>query len=129
MKSNPEPTAAARGAWSWAGRVAAVALVCAAWSGLASARLEAAEGGLGAQIRDLAAADLFLLTSRWEALPITIVEAFRASAPAVARLARAFGLAAHCRFGEVHRVIPCSEVGEPRDAVAGGEAAVRRRTG
>ena len=32
----------------------------------------------------LAAADLFLLTSRWEALPFTIVEAFQAGTPAVA---------------------------------------------
>ncbi|WP_284176656.1 glycosyltransferase family 4 protein [Frigidibacter sp. SD6-1] len=32
----------------------------------------------------LCAADLFLLTSRWEALPFTIVEAFRAGCPAVA---------------------------------------------
>ena len=32
----------------------------------------------------LAAADLFLLTSRWEGLPITIVEAFQASLPVVA---------------------------------------------
>lgn len=32
----------------------------------------------------LAAADLFLLTSRWEALPISIVEAFRAGLPAIA---------------------------------------------
>lgn len=32
----------------------------------------------------LRAADLFLLTSRWEALPFTIVEAFQAGCPAVA---------------------------------------------
>lgn len=32
----------------------------------------------------LLAADLFLLTSRWEALPFTIVEAFRAGCPVVA---------------------------------------------
>lgn len=32
----------------------------------------------------LAASDLFLLTSRWEALPFTIVESFRAATPAVA---------------------------------------------
>ncbi len=32
----------------------------------------------------LRAADLFLLSSRWEALPITIVEAFRAGAPVIA---------------------------------------------
>ena len=32
----------------------------------------------------LAAADMFLLTSRWEGLPITIVEAFQASLPVVA---------------------------------------------
>lgn len=32
----------------------------------------------------LQAADLFLLTSRWEALPISIVEAFRAAVPVIA---------------------------------------------
>ncbi len=32
----------------------------------------------------LAAADVFLLTSRWEALPISIVEAFRAGLPVIA---------------------------------------------
>ena len=32
----------------------------------------------------LRAADLFLLTSRWEALPFSIVEAFQAGIPAVA---------------------------------------------
>ncbi len=35
-------------------------------------------------IRHLRAADLFLLTSRWEALPFTIAEAFQAGTPAVA---------------------------------------------
>ncbi|NOE35868.1 glycosyltransferase [Ruegeria sp. HKCCD7318] len=35
-------------------------------------------------IRHLRAADLFLLTSRWEALPFTIAEAFQAGIPAVA---------------------------------------------
>ena len=32
----------------------------------------------------LAAGDAFLLTSRWEALPVTIVEAFRARLPVIA---------------------------------------------
>lgn len=32
----------------------------------------------------LAASDIFLLTSRWEALPVTIVEAFRARLPVIA---------------------------------------------
>ena len=50
--------------------------------------------GVGANIRfvgsvdtvplHLAAADMMLLTSRWEALPISIVEAFRAARPVVA---------------------------------------------
>ena len=35
-------------------------------------------------IRHLRAGDLFLLTSRWEALPFTIAEAFQAGTPAVA---------------------------------------------
>ncbi|WP_158275485.1 glycosyltransferase family 4 protein [Maritimibacter sp. 55A14] len=54
----------------------------------------ARERGLGAHLnfvgrtgrphRYLRAADLFLLTSRWEALPFTIAEAFQAGTPAVA---------------------------------------------
>ena len=54
----------------------------------------AEEKGLGQSLRFvgrterphlyLRAADLFLLTSRWEALPFTIVEAFQAGTPAVA---------------------------------------------
>lgn len=54
----------------------------------------AEEKGLGKHLRFvgrterphlyLRAADLFLLTSRWEALPFTIVEAFQAGTPAVA---------------------------------------------
>ena len=52
------------------------------------------EAGLGAHFRlvgvtaeaelYLAAADVYLLTSRWEALPISIVEAFRAGLPVIA---------------------------------------------
>ena len=32
----------------------------------------------------MSASDIFLLTSRWEALPISIVEAFRAALPVIA---------------------------------------------
>lgn len=42
------------------------------------------EGHSGDPHRYLAAADLFLLTSRWEALPITIAEAFQMGVPVIA---------------------------------------------
>jgi glycosyltransferase involved in cell wall biosynthesis len=55
---------------------------------------EAADAGVDATLRFvgessepylyLGAADLFLLTSRWEALPITIAEAFQAGVPVIA---------------------------------------------
>ncbi len=41
-------------------------------------------GAISTVPQHLAASDLFLLTSRWEALPISIVEAFRARLPVIA---------------------------------------------
>ncbi len=55
----------------------------------------------------LQAADLFLLTSRWEALPFTIVEAFQAGTPAVATDC---GGVAELIDDSVGRVVPIGDV-------------------
>jgi glycosyltransferase involved in cell wall biosynthesis len=55
----------------------------------------------------LRAADLFLLTSRWEALPFTIVEAFQAGLPAVATDC---GGVAELIDGTVGAVVPREDV-------------------
>jgi len=55
----------------------------------------------------LAASDLFLLTSRWEALPFTIVEAFRAGTPAIAT---ACSGVVELIDEEVGRVVPIGDV-------------------
>lgn len=60
----------------------------------------------------LSASDLFLLTSRWEALPFTIVEAFRAGIPAVAT---ACSGVVELIDDEVGAVVPIGDV----DAIAG----------
>ena len=57
--------------------------------------------------RLLRAADLFLLTSRWEALPFTIVEAFQAGVPAVAT---ACSGVVELIDDEVGRVVPVGDV-------------------
>ncbi|SPH18033.1 Phosphatidyl-myo-inositol mannosyltransferase [Defluviimonas aquaemixtae] len=59
----------------------------------------------------LRAADLFLLTSRWEALPFTIVEAFQAGTPSVS--AACSGVV-ELIDDEVGRVVPIGDV----DAIA-----------
>jgi len=56
----------------------------------------------------LRAADMFLLTSRWEALPITIVEAFRAGLPVVATDC---GGVAEIVDGAVGGVLPIGDAG------------------
>jgi len=55
----------------------------------------------------LRAGDMFLLTSRWEALPITIVEAFRAGLPVVSTDC---GGIAEIVNDEVGRVVPIGDV-------------------
>ncbi|MGL4279126.1 MAG: glycosyltransferase family 4 protein [Albidovulum sp.] len=60
----------------------------------------------------LSASDLFLLTSRWEALPFTIVEAFRAGIPAVAT---ACSGVVELIDDEVGAVVPIGDV----EAIAG----------
>ena len=55
----------------------------------------------------LRAADLFLLTSRWESLPISIVEAFQAGTPAVAT---ACSGVVELIDGSVGRVVPVGDV-------------------
>ncbi|MFZ1663618.1 MAG: glycosyltransferase family 4 protein [Paracoccaceae bacterium] len=55
----------------------------------------------------LAASDLFLLTSRWEALPFTIVEAFRAGTPAIAT---ACSGVVELIDNQVGRVVPIGDV-------------------
>jgi glycosyltransferase involved in cell wall biosynthesis len=67
----------------------------------------------------LRASDLFLLTSRWEALPFTIVEAFQAGIPAVAT---ACSGVVELIDDEVGAVVPIGDV----EAIAG---AVARITG
>lgn len=57
--------------------------------------------------RLLRAADLFLLTSRWEALPFTIVEAFQAGAPCVAT---ACSGVVELIDAQVGRVVPVGDV-------------------
>lgn len=57
--------------------------------------------------RLLRAADLFLLTSRWEALPFTIVEAFQAGTPAVATACSGVVELIDDRVG---RVVPVGDV-------------------
>lgn len=55
----------------------------------------------------LRAADLFLLTSRWEALPFTIVEAFQAGTPAIAT---ACSGVVELIDDQVGRVVPVGDV-------------------
>jgi len=62
----------------------------------------------------LMAGDLFLLTSRWEALPITIVEAFRAGLPVVATDC---GGIAEIVDSSVGRVVPIGDADAIADAV------------
>ncbi len=66
-------------------------------------------------IRHLRAADLFLLTSRWEALPFTIAEAFQAGTPAVAT---ACSGVVELIDDSVGAVVPIGDVGAICAAVA-----------
>lgn len=63
----------------------------------------------------LRAADLFLLTSRWESLPISIVEAFQAGTPAVAT---ACSGVVELIDGSVGRVVPVGDADAICRAVA-----------
>ncbi|TMV07046.1 glycosyltransferase family 4 protein [Ruegeria sediminis] len=72
-------------------------------------------GRTDAPIRLLRAADLFLLTSRWEALPFTIAEAFQAGTPAVA--AACSGVV-ELIDGRVGAVVPIGDVDAICAAVA-----------
>ncbi|WP_263740496.1 glycosyltransferase family 4 protein [Albidovulum litorale] len=63
----------------------------------------------------LRASDLFLLTSRWEALPFTIVEAFQAGIPSIA--AACSGVV-ELIDDEVGAVVPIGDVEATADAVA-----------
>lgn len=63
----------------------------------------------------LAAADIFLLTSRWEALPFTIAEAFRAGLPAIATDC---GGVAELIDDTVGRVVPVGDPVRVAEAVA-----------
>ncbi|WP_347310170.1 glycosyltransferase family 4 protein [Defluviimonas sp. SAOS-178_SWC] len=65
----------------------------------------------------LRASDLFLLTSRWEALPFTIVEAFQAGIPAVAT---ACSGVVELIDDEVGAVVPIGDV----EAIAGAVTAI-----
>jgi glycosyltransferase involved in cell wall biosynthesis len=70
----------------------------------------------------LNAADLFLLTSRWEALPFTIVEAFQAGLPAVATDC---GGVRELITAETGRVTPIGDAG----AIAGAVLEILRDDG
>jgi glycosyltransferase involved in cell wall biosynthesis len=74
----------------------------------------------------MAAADLFLLTSRWEALPITIVEAFREGLPVVTTDA---GGVAELVDAAVGAVVPIGDVEALVEQVVriGGDEALRGR--
>ena len=99
------------------------------------ARAWAAEAGVSANLHFvgrseepelyLQAADLFLLTSRWEALPFTIAEAFQAGLPAVATDC---GGVAELIDAEVGRVVPIGDAEAIAAAVLeiAGDEALRR---
>jgi glycosyltransferase involved in cell wall biosynthesis len=76
----------------------------------------------------LAAGDAFLLTSRWEALPVTIVEAFRARLPVIASDC---GGIAEIVDGSVGAVTPIGDAQAAADAVIAlaSDEALRRRKG
>lgn len=76
----------------------------------------------------LAASDIFLLTSRWEALPISIVEAFRAGLPVIATDC---GGVAELVNNEVGRLCPVGDVECLRQAVSelAGDSGLRDRLG
>ncbi|MFN0114873.1 MAG: glycosyltransferase family 4 protein [Paracoccaceae bacterium] len=84
----------------------------------------------------LRAADLFLLTSRWEALPFTIVEAFQAGTPAVATACSGVvelidaTVGATPPVGDVAAIAAAVEAileDEPRRAAMAGSALARSR--
>lgn len=94
----------------------------------------AAASGLGPQFRLLGpvtevaqyllAADLYLLTSRWENLPISIVEAFRAGLPVVATDC---GGVCELVDGSVGALCPVGDIGALAAAVSGLLADPARR--
>ena len=85
------------------------------WARVAGVEAEIRFVGHSERVADfMAAADLFLLTSRWEALPITIVEAFHAGLPVVATDVGGVRELVDARVGTI---VPAGDVAGLADAV------------
>jgi glycosyltransferase involved in cell wall biosynthesis len=101
----------------------------AAWAAAAGVAERVRFLGLARNVPELlAASDLFLLTSRWEALPISIVEAFRAGLPVIATDC---GGVRELVSPEVGRLCPVGDAGALSTAVLelAGDAALARALG